>query len=404
MPDIGIVMPVYNQDPFYLRTALHSVLNQTYRNYHFVIVVDGASEETREIVEQETMRDSRVERIVKPVNEGVAKALNTGFEKLRSRSDILYYTWVSSDNIYYPAFLKTLRNAIVRAPEKVGIVYSSFRHVNASGQPRKDIDLAQFRKYQNQPKDKILEFCFIGASFMYKRMYADSLSGYWAEPVEDYEYWLRLTEKCDVRFVPVELMDYREESPHSISAKLNSSEKQHRQWRYANQKVKLQARKRRGLAPETTVFYLVQNQDSSMAESFEKVLDQLYDDYRLILVDVSRENLSKTVVNEVQDPRTELLHCPGASIRSAIEIALSKTTTPFSVIYTVNQVPASRDVLSQQAATIRNHKNNPSTIAVTHLGNLVKARNVPAPEEPVFEDLYRTPWLKSHFFNNKSEE
>lgn len=46
MKDVGIVMPVYKQDPVYLELALLSILEQNYRNFYFVIVSDGAPEET----------------------------------------------------------------------------------------------------------------------------------------------------------------------------------------------------------------------------------------------------------------------------------------------------------------------------------------------------------------------
>lgn len=51
-------------------------------------------------------------------------------------------------------------------------------------------------------------------------------------PVEDYEYWLRLSELCEVVYVPVELMVYRVNSPESISTQLRTSLPKHRFWRY----------------------------------------------------------------------------------------------------------------------------------------------------------------------------
>lgn len=56
MPDVGIVMPVYKQRPSYLRAAIQSILNQSYSNFRFVIVIDGAPE-VRSIIEQEVQHD-----------------------------------------------------------------------------------------------------------------------------------------------------------------------------------------------------------------------------------------------------------------------------------------------------------------------------------------------------------
>jgi glycosyltransferase involved in cell wall biosynthesis len=102
MADVGIVMPVYRQNLDHLRIALRSVLGQSYRNYRFVIVGDGAPEDVVRTLYEETAGDARVQIVLKPVNEGVAAALNLGFDMLMSDPAIEYLTWVSSDNFYYP--------------------------------------------------------------------------------------------------------------------------------------------------------------------------------------------------------------------------------------------------------------------------------------------------------------
>jgi glycosyltransferase involved in cell wall biosynthesis len=43
---IGVVLPIYNQEPHYLFECFQAIENQTYRNFELVIVLDGANQET----------------------------------------------------------------------------------------------------------------------------------------------------------------------------------------------------------------------------------------------------------------------------------------------------------------------------------------------------------------------
>ncbi|MFZ0446297.1 MAG: glycosyltransferase family A protein [Bacillus sp. (in: firmicutes)] len=57
-------------------------MNQIYTNYYFVIVSDGPSTETVDVINRVTKDDSRVHLIIKEKNAGVAETLNIGFDYL----------------------------------------------------------------------------------------------------------------------------------------------------------------------------------------------------------------------------------------------------------------------------------------------------------------------------------
>jgi glycosyltransferase involved in cell wall biosynthesis len=75
-PLISVVMPVYNCRPF-VNQAIESVLNQTLPYFEFIIVDDGSTDGTREVVEQWAARDRRIRLISRP-NTGIVGALNDG--------------------------------------------------------------------------------------------------------------------------------------------------------------------------------------------------------------------------------------------------------------------------------------------------------------------------------------
>ncbi|MFC4077958.1 glycosyltransferase family 2 protein [Salinithrix halophila] len=330
MRDVGVVMPVYNQEPSYLRTSLRSVLRQTYSDFTFVIVIDGADDKTVRTVREETSGDPRVKLLFHQQNQGVSKALNTGFGYLMTQPRIRYLTWVSSDNVYYPPFLETLRAKLHEGPSRLGFVYSSFRNVNEKGDC---IHTPNLRWYQEKPKEELLDVCFVGTSFMYKKCYAEKIEGYHMEPVEDYEYWLRLMELCEIDYIPEELMDYRVNSAHSVSARLRNSIQQHRRWRYAFQLARHQARQRRNIPFETTVIFPVHDRIPNKVDLMETLLEQYYGNYKLLVIDISSRTTWAPVLKYIEDPRAAILTMPGATVESAVRRLLPNIGTPYVMIY-----------------------------------------------------------------------
>ncbi len=306
-----MVIPVYNQDPTYLKLSLNSVLNQTYNNFHLVIVIDGADEQTRNIVFQYE-QDNRVKIIDKEVNEGISVALNTGFNYLFEIGEVQYLTWGSSDNVVYPNFIEKLRNRIKNAAPEVGVVYSCFHHIGVKGEKiHNEIQQNTLAKWQqNKTVRDLLDYSFIGTSFMYKKVYAKQIGGYYLDPVQTYDFWLRLTELCDIEFIPEALMAYRFESPLSLSRKIQTDIKKHRWWRDQYNLARHMARLRRGIPYETTILFPIRSISEGTIKEIESILEQQYHNYYLILIDKTRQIRSKLKILGIQDPRIRIIDKP----------------------------------------------------------------------------------------------
>lgn len=361
MKDVGMVMPVYNQDPHYLTLSLNSVLlQQTYTDFHLVIVIDGANYETKNIV-YTYKNDSRVTIIEKPVNEGISKALNTGFNYLFTIDEVQFLTWGSSDNILYPQFIEKLHNKIKNAPPNVGLVYSSFDHIDENGQSLHNQSQQEaFRNWlQNKTLDDLLEVCFIGASFMYKKSYAQQIAGYYFEPVEDYEYWLRLTEICDVEFVAEELMGYRFHSPLSLSKKIHTDKKRHRWWRNQYNSARYLARERRKIPFETTILFPVFTIDDQTIEEIENLLEQLYHNYQLIMIDKTYQLRNTLKDLGIIDQRITIIESfePSNFINN-----METPKTPYTIVYSKKYNFSDITYLSNVINTIKNSKSTGSKI------------------------------------------
>lgn len=89
-PLVSIVMPAFNAEKTIVR-AIDSVLKQTYSNIELLVINDGSTDNTREIVSK--YRDSRVV-LINQKNEGPSGARNTGLENIRGG----YVTFVDSDD------------------------------------------------------------------------------------------------------------------------------------------------------------------------------------------------------------------------------------------------------------------------------------------------------------------
>ncbi len=332
MPDIGIVMPVYKQKKNYLRTAIRSIRNQVYTDYKFIIVIDGITPRVRQVVHQECRRDKRIQVVSYQRNKGVAHALNVGFNILMKNPQIQYLTWIASDNLYYPNFLQELRAHLQSGSHTLGLVYSSMYFMKSNGKLITN-NLIRKRERQMQPKEKLLDYNFVLGSFMYKKIYAIKVGNYKHSPVEDYDYWLRITELCDIKYIPKELIAYRLFGPLSNSSKIKRSIALYRKNRYKYQLVKHLARKRRNIQASTTIIFPVRNRSIKTINRLENILEQKYSNFRLLVIDAKQKSIATTILKRIPDPRIHLIRLPYATMKKIKRVALKHVNTPFLLFY-----------------------------------------------------------------------
>ncbi|HWP59933.1 MAG TPA: glycosyltransferase [Candidatus Acidoferrales bacterium] len=111
-PKVSVLMPVYNGER-YVREALESVLAQSFGDFEFIIVDDGSTDRTDEILEQ--YRDPRIVRLRQPANLGIVAALNRGLEAARGELIARH----DADDIALPDRLRRQANFMDRHPEVV---------------------------------------------------------------------------------------------------------------------------------------------------------------------------------------------------------------------------------------------------------------------------------------------
>lgn len=200
---ISVLLTTYNSAP-YIKDSIYSILNQTYKEFEFVIIDDGSTDNTENIITG--IRDSRI-RYYKIEHVGRSKALNYGLK-------ICNCDWVAlidADDIAHPnrlelQLLNDLKyNSIVIISSVYFYKNEILFRINV-----KDIKI---------PQDLILHQKFPNA-VLYNRKYIIENGGYNENlaVAEDYELWLRLMNTSQFLVVDKVLMYYRK-TPKSLSRK-----------------------------------------------------------------------------------------------------------------------------------------------------------------------------------------
>lgn len=119
MPSISVLLPNYNNAPF-LKEAIDSILNQTFRDFELLIVDDGSTDNSVDIISSYT--DKRIKLIRKEANSGIVDALNIGLDNIVSK----YMARMDGDDISVPNRLEKLF-CFLEKNESVGICSSALK-------------------------------------------------------------------------------------------------------------------------------------------------------------------------------------------------------------------------------------------------------------------------------------
>ena len=196
-PLISIVLPVYNGEQD-LAQAIQSVLDQTYPHWELLIVDDASSDNTPQIAQRYAETDTRIRYLRHTQNKKLPAALNTGFRAAQGT----FFTWTSDDNLYRPHALETLLEFLLQHPQ-VDVVYSDYTALYEEQNVSRRITV--------QPPRFLVRKSVVGACFLHRREVYDVLGGYDEQLflVEDYDFWLRASQRFHLAPLHEDLYLYR---------------------------------------------------------------------------------------------------------------------------------------------------------------------------------------------------
>jgi len=201
-PRVSVVMPAYNARAFLVR-ALDSIRNQTYDDLEMIVVNDGSTDDTAQILAAYQQQEPRL-RVSHQDNHGLADALNRGCRMARGG----YLARMDADDIAYPDRIGAQVDYLDQHP-CVAVVGTQARLISGDGQPsaftsRHPVRSAAVRRLLRRRN------VLVHPSVMMRRDAYEQTTGYRraVAPAEDYDLWLRILERHDIANLPTVLLDY----------------------------------------------------------------------------------------------------------------------------------------------------------------------------------------------------
>jgi glycosyltransferase involved in cell wall biosynthesis len=208
-PVISVVMSVYNGQK-YLCESIDSILNQTYKNFGFIIINDGSEDNSLDILLGYQTRDNRV-LIVNQNNIGLTRSLNRGIKVAASE----YIARQDADDISLPTRLEKQLNYMENHPQ-VSVIGCLGDFFNADGVLR----TTKVPKYSQDGIKRHLasKNLFMHGSAMIRKSCLAKVGLYreFFRHSQDYDLWLRLSQYFDIAILPEHLYQYRV-TPQAIS-------------------------------------------------------------------------------------------------------------------------------------------------------------------------------------------
>jgi len=129
VPQVSIIIPVYNGANL-LPRAISSVINQTFKDWELIIVDDGSTDNSKEIISEYTAKDSRIKYYWEPNSGGPARPKNTGFKYVRGE----YVAYLDQDDEWLPEKLDKQLAVFAKYPnQKIGLVSCGANVINEEG-------------------------------------------------------------------------------------------------------------------------------------------------------------------------------------------------------------------------------------------------------------------------------
>ncbi|REL24170.1 glycosyltransferase [Rhodohalobacter sp. SW132] len=197
MPKVTVLMPVYNAEK-YLREAIDSILNQSFTDFEFLIIDDGSTDSSLDIINSYT--DDRIRLVINDQNMGIGATLNKGIEL--ASSDLI--ARMDADDISLPDRLEKQYTYLEAHPE-CSLLSSNVEVISETGE----------RLYLYQRDSKLFYFnltfyCWIyHPSVMYKRRHVIDAGMYPSTFSEDYRLWSKLIRKYLIHNLDDILIKYR---------------------------------------------------------------------------------------------------------------------------------------------------------------------------------------------------
>lgn len=204
MPTISVLMSVYNGERF-LRKAVESILAQTFEDFEFIIINDGSSDGSSDILEEYASKDPRI-ILEEQENKGLIFSLNKGIDMARAP----LIARMDADDIALPNRFQIQKDHMDQHPDIValgGAIELIDENDNTFGKvqyPSQNSDMDDYIYNRGSP--------LAHPAVMMRTETVKSLGGYRDayKHAEDYDLWLRMHKVGKIDNLQTTILKYRE--------------------------------------------------------------------------------------------------------------------------------------------------------------------------------------------------
>ena len=192
-PVVSVLMSVYNARPDELRQAIESILNQTFKDFEFIIINDGSTNETKEVIL--SYEDERIRYVENETNLKIITSLNKGLKLCRGK----YIARLDSDDYSAPTRLEKQVKYMEEHPN-VGGLGTFFKRLHTGEEiqlPTEPEDVNLLTRYVrgciSNPSGMIRRSVLIDNNLEYDKNCLHA---------EDFKLWSDMSYFCDLAVIP----------------------------------------------------------------------------------------------------------------------------------------------------------------------------------------------------------
>lgn len=202
---VSIILPTYNR-AYCIRRAVDSVLSQTYPHWELIVVDDGSTDNTEEIIGAYAALDDRIRYYRQACNKGVSAARNEGIRQARYE----YIAFQDSDDAWHADKLERQMRIFEECPE-VGLVYCAMQGTRQDGSAIRVPDALIDRQFlRGNLYGLLLQGNVIDAPAAVIRKSCVEKCGGFDETLsclEDWELFLRIAREYEIGYADEALVD-----------------------------------------------------------------------------------------------------------------------------------------------------------------------------------------------------
>lgn len=200
-PLVSIIMPTFNREKI-IKKAIDSVLKQSYENWELIIVDDGSSDDTLNLLNQ--ISNDKIRIFSHDNNKGISFARNTALKNASGK----YVMYLDSDNQWDSRYVETMVGAFNELPQADAIYSGQLLYKDSESKPYA-VRFGSFNKSLLHNRNYVDMSCFC-----HKLSIFDEIGGFNEDLTHlvDWDYILRISNNFKVYSVPVLLSKYYEYS------------------------------------------------------------------------------------------------------------------------------------------------------------------------------------------------